>query len=214
MAHLEGKTARPYETDLAYIGERYDVLSRIARHPNKPSFAIPDDGFNEKCRTSSVDYAHPRTHKEFFKAHDSAPVIITTENAPVCPPERRPLPGPRSGFGASIGRHGENHEQRFLNTTTGDYFGGEGVRRPPPPKDPSTLRPAGISLDPLGDIGKGRSKILRSASDSALSLPLGDGAMVKIRADLEARKGRLYRQATYITKGKQHRPGVSVFQDY
>mmetsp|Transcript_23480 Transcript_23480/g.47537 ORF Transcript_23480/g.47537 Transcript_23480/m.47537 type:complete len:215 (+) Transcript_23480:102-746(+) len=214
MAQLgHGKTARPYETDLAYIGERYDVLSRIARHDPKPSYATPDDGFNEKSRTSSVDFAHPRSHPEFFKAHDSAPVLITTENAPVCPPERRPLPGPRSGFGACISRHGENHDQRFLNTTTGDYFGGEGVRRPQPKPDPSTLRPAGTCLDPLADSKKGRS-LTHSASDSALSLPMGDGAMVKVRADLAARKGRLYRQATYITKGKQHRPGVSLFQDF
>jgi len=206
--------ARPYETDLAYIGERYDVLSRIARKTQPPSFATPDDGFNEKLRTSSVDFAHPKSHAAFFKGHVSAPVMITTENAPVCPPERRPLPGPRSGFGAAISRHGDNHEQRFFNTTTGDFFGGEGVRRPPPCQDPSAMRAAGTCLDPLaGSKGRGGT-LLHSASDSALSLPMGDGAMVKVRADLAARKGRLFRQATYITKGKQHRSGVSVFQDY
>ncbi|OLP86228.1 hypothetical protein AK812_SmicGene32697 [Symbiodinium microadriaticum] len=42
------KTARAYETDLAYIGERYDVLSRISRMPPRPSYALPEDGFNEQ----------------------------------------------------------------------------------------------------------------------------------------------------------------------
>eukprot|EP00418_Pyrodinium_bahamense_P065866 CAMPEP_0179087176 /NCGR_PEP_ID=MMETSP0796-20121207/39594_1 /TAXON_ID=73915 /ORGANISM="Pyrodinium bahamense, Strain pbaha01" /LENGTH=213 /DNA_ID=CAMNT_0020784677 /DNA_START=54 /DNA_END=695 /DNA_ORIENTATION=+ len=211
IMNIEHKVPRVYETDLAYIGERYDVLSRIARAPARPSYATPDDGFNEKFRTSSVDFADPASRPEFSKGHESAPCLITTENAPVCPPERRSLPGPRSGFGAYIHRHGDNHDQRFFNTSTGDFFGGEGTRRAAPRTDPSTLRAAGLSLAPLAKVGRG---VVHSSSDSALSIPLGDGEMSRIRADLEARKGRLYRQATYITKGKQHRNGVSVWQDY
>mmetsp|Transcript_74033 Transcript_74033/g.205142 ORF Transcript_74033/g.205142 Transcript_74033/m.205142 type:complete len:101 (+) Transcript_74033:1-303(+) len=49
--------------------------------------------------------------------------------------------------------------------------------------------------------------------DNELSLPLGDGAMNKVRADLAARKGRLCRVATNITKGAHQTGGVRVFQD-
>merc|ERR1719478_22869 len=59
------KEVRKYETDIAYVGERYDVLTRIGRVPCKPSYATPDDGFRENKRTSSIDFADPRSHKEF-----------------------------------------------------------------------------------------------------------------------------------------------------
>mmetsp|Transcript_89336 Transcript_89336/g.251515 ORF Transcript_89336/g.251515 Transcript_89336/m.251515 type:complete len:286 (-) Transcript_89336:121-978(-) len=49
--------------------------------------------------------------------------------------------------------------------------------------------------------------------DNELSLPMPDCTMAKVRADLEERKGRLYRVATNITKGPESRPGVSIFQD-
>mmetsp|Transcript_113217 Transcript_113217/g.365839 ORF Transcript_113217/g.365839 Transcript_113217/m.365839 type:complete len:283 (+) Transcript_113217:51-899(+) len=252
-ATLHKSKSRPYETDLANIGERYDVLSRISRMPPRPSYALPSDGFNEWSKTSLSDFAHPKSHTEFSRSHQSAPCLITTENAPVCPPERRPLPGPRSGFGAKISRHGEGHDVRHLNTTSGDFFG-EGARRPAVRSCPSELRHAGRSTEeeesrdrglkvgklagecftestnPAADTRSQRSWLYSQdaslrhidfggtrgvlpRSDSALSLPIGDGAMSKVRADLRERKGRLYRQATYITKGKGHRAGVSIFQD-
>merc|ERR1712110_64332 len=59
----------------------------------------------------------------------------------------------------------------------------------------------------------GGSKKKQSGIDNALSLPIGDGAMAKIREDLRQRDGKLYRKATHITKGLGSRNGVNVFQD-
>ena len=50
--------------------------------------------------------------------------------------------------------------------------------------------------------------------DNELSLPLGDGAMVKIMAGLKARGGKLYKSKTPITTGKATKDVVSVWNDY
>ena len=46
-----------------------------------------------------------RSRNDWGKGKALAPTMITTANAPVCPPETRELSGPRSGFGAHINRH-------------------------------------------------------------------------------------------------------------
>jgi hypothetical protein len=65
----------------------------------------------------------------------------------------------------------------------------------------------------LQNIHLGGTKKRVSGIDNALSLPLGEGAMAQIREDLKNRGGKLFRQATTITKGLGSRNGVSVFQD-
>eukprot|EP00927_Polykrikos_kofoidii_P032762 TRINITY_DN27806_c0_g1_i1.p1 TRINITY_DN27806_c0_g1~~TRINITY_DN27806_c0_g1_i1.p1 ORF type:complete len:284 (+),score=40.56 TRINITY_DN27806_c0_g1_i1:99-950(+) len=248
------KQARKYETDIAYIGERYDVLNRISRIPPRPSFAMPDDGFRKWEKTSLVDFAHPRTRKEFVAKPPEKPRLITTESVPeVSYEERRPLPGSKRGFGSVLNRHEENHDMRFWSTTSGDFFG-EGTRRFHQRSEPSLRRPAGVSTedtehrahgvqvglltgekfndsndaasntrtqrawlyqsDPsLTNVHLGGTKPRPSVVDNALSLPLGEGAMSKVRADLKERKGRLYRTATTVTKGLGERSGINIFQD-
>mmetsp|Transcript_74433 Transcript_74433/g.144150 ORF Transcript_74433/g.144150 Transcript_74433/m.144150 type:complete len:302 (+) Transcript_74433:64-969(+) len=121
---LHDAKPRPFETDLAHLGEKYDVVVRQARMAPRKTYSFPDDGFNEKLRTSSVDYADPRTRTEFSWGLTPAPPMINTSNAPVCPPETRPLPGPISGFGAAISRHDYNtHGRRSFSTTNGDFYG-------------------------------------------------------------------------------------------
>lgn len=251
---LDRKSPRAYETDIAYIGERYDVLNRISRMPTRPSYANPDDGFNEKIPTSRADYAHPRSRIDFVAKPLQKPAFITQETVPeVNFSERRPVPGNPRGFGAVVNRHEEGHEKRYWNTTQGEFFG-EGYRKFTPRLDPSTLKPSGVttemeenriegvkvgkltgeafsqSTDPAADTATQRSWLycadpsLRHIDrggtrpdvprlNNELSLPTGDGAMSKVRADLKERKGFLYRTATHITKGLGQRPGVSVFQD-
>jgi len=248
------KATRKYESEIAYIGERYDVLSRIGRVPDKKSYATPDDGFNEKSRTSLVDFAHPRSRKEFIANPPTKAQFITTETVPeVCYEERRPLQGPPRGFGAVLNRHEATHEIRHWNTTFGDTFG-EGSRSKPSKADPAELLPAGISTEheedrchgvqvgllcgeefrdrgePASDTRTQRSWLYqRDASiqnisfggtrpkpariDNELSVPIGEGAMKKAREDLKERKGRLFRTATQITKGRDKRPGVAIFKD-
>lgn len=247
------KGARKFETDLAYIGDRYDVLARISRMPPRPSYAIPDDGFSEKTTTNIGDFQHPRSHPMFASKKLSAPSLINTANAPVCPPEKRPLNGPGSGFGAGISRHAKDHEGRFWSTTHSEFYGspsrhGGGLR------EPSEHRAAGIDTEHEETKGSGMkcgklcgenhiesrnpavdTRIQRSwmaegdpalthihhggtkkpipMEDNHLSLPIGNGAMGKIRADLKARQGRLYRTGTHITKGAHQKSGYAIFQD-
>jgi len=221
--------ARPEETDLAYIGERYDVLGRISRMPARESYALPDDGFREKGTTNKTDLRDPRSHPMYAGKHMSAPSLIQ-------PAMRRKVP-----------------EQRFFNTTHGDTFG-EGSRKRTPKIDPSARGFAGVrseddenrvqgmkcgrlcgecfyeTNDPAVDTRTQRAwlpgddaairnvhlgGLRRSAPelDNDLSLPLGNGAMCKIRSDLKERKGRLCRVATSITKGAHLKAGVALFQD-
>jgi len=35
----------------------------------------------------------------------------------------RPIGGTRTGFGAVVSRHPDNHDQRFFNTTNAEHFG-------------------------------------------------------------------------------------------
>jgi len=251
---LNKRTSRPHETDLAYIGERFDVLSRISRLPQRVSYAMPDDGFRETLSTNLHDLRHPKTWPSSYpKRQYSAPALINTANAPVCPPERRELDGPECGFGASLKKHQKNHEQRFWNTTHGDVFG-EGSRKKmnrlcpasksfagfsteaestrvsgmqcgvlcgeqyreleDPAKDTKTQRAWIPGRDPaLRNVHMGGSRALLPPSDNALSLPLGDGAMARVRQDLKDRQGRLSRVATHITRGAHLKAGYAIFQD-
>lgn len=143
------RNARNYETDLAYIGDRYDVLSRISRMPQRESYATPDDGFREKTSTHLEAFQNPRGHPMFAKKNLSAPCLINTANAPVCPPEKRELKGPGSGFGAAISRHEKEHDKRFWSTTHSDFYGAAGGTRKglEARREPSSLHPCGIGSE-------------------------------------------------------------------
>lgn len=250
--------ARAMETDLAYIGDRYDVLARISRMPPRESYAIADDGFRERQTTHLADLKDPRQHPMFASKKMSAPLIINTGNAPVCPPEKRDLKGPSTGFGAAISRHGIEDGQRFWSTAHTEFYGTDTLRVPAgrgvPRRDPADHGHAGVGTereetkgtgmkcgrlcgenfsdsnnpstdtvvqrswmadgDPaLTHIHHGGTKKAPPEVDNHLSLPLGKGAMSKIREDLKARQGRLCRVATNITKGAHGKSGVSLFQD-
>lgn len=247
------RSARPAETELAYIGERYDVLSRISRMPNRETYATPDDGFRERLTTHKTDFKSPKSHLMFSGKQMSAPCLIHTGNAPVTMPEPRPLPGTESGFGSLIPRHPKKHEQRFWSTTHGEHFG-EGCRKRTLKAEPSIRNPAGTSTEadenrmqgmkcgslcgesffetsdpsmdtrtqrawlPGGDAGirnihLGGTRKSAPVLDNDLSLPLGNGAMSKIRSDLKERQGRLCRVSTCITKGAHMKSGMALFQD-
>jgi len=248
------KAPRVPETDMAYIGERYDVLGRISRMPKRQSWALPDDGFNEKSTTNKTELGHPRAHPMFASQRASAPCLINTGNAPVGLEEKRPLKGSSSGFGATLSRHQEDEGQRFFSTTHGEFYG-HGTRAKPLKPCPTTFDASGVSTeheqyrssgmlcgqlcgenfvvhtDPGRDTRTQRSwmpgldpaikhihhggvpKVLPK-EDNHMSLPLGEGVMVKIRADLKERNGRMFRNGSHITKGAHMRSGVSVFQDH
>jgi len=254
LSNIHKKKPRSHETDLAYIGDRYDVLTRISRMPPRESFALPDDGFRERLSTNLTDLQHPRSHPMFASKNMSTPSLINTTNAPVCPPEKRPLRGPDSGFGAGISRHAKDHDTRFWTTSNADFFGSAGAGRGNGRREPSALNAAGLNteheetkgsgmkcgklcgenhceshdpaidtatqrswmsgVDPaLRHIHHGGSKKPAPSEDNHLSLPIGKGAMSKIRGDLKARQGRLYRNGTVITQRPNQKAGHSIFQD-
>jgi len=256
VGDINNKKVRKYETDIAYIGERYDVLARVGRVSKRESYATPDDGFRETARTSSIDFAHPRSRKEFVLNAPSKARFITAETIPeVCSEERRPVPGPTRGFGGALDRHGDDHGLRCWNTSSGEAFGhrpngtlrvsrsdpglrpmasgvstqheedrmtgmkvgnlcGEEFRDTGNPTNDTRTQRAWVYDAALGNIHHGGTKPkVRGVSDNCLSVPLGDGAMSKIRKDLADRKGKLFRVATHITKGRDKRPGVAFFKD-
>lgn len=140
------RTTRKVEPEIANVGTTYDVLTRIARSTPRESYALADDGFNEKQTLHHADYAHPMTRKEVVRNPPEPPNFITTETVPeVCYEDRRPIPGNVRGFGAVLNRHEEGHNQRFWATAFGDTFG-ECDRRRRPRQEASGLRPAGVSV--------------------------------------------------------------------
>jgi len=253
IGDLAKKETRKYESDIAYVGERYDVLARVARVPPKEAFAVPDDGFREYTRTATVDYAHPKTRKDSIVAiAPPKPEFITAETiAEVGHEQRRPVPGNATGFGAVMNRHDPTEGQRFFSTTNGEAYGNRPLRAAR--SCPSLLPPCGVSTaheenraygmkvgimcgeefresgHPGSDTRVQRSWVhdaaihniqhggtktkVKGRPDNCLSVPIGDGAMSKIRADLEERKGKLFRVATNVTKGRDQKYGVSIFKD-
>jgi len=252
---LHKKAPRPVESDFASVGgHRPELLSRISRMPPRRSYATPDDGFNERQSTCMASFSQPLSRAT--KGHQSAPALITTENAPVKGEEQRPLSGPSNGFGAGINRHDERyHEKRYLNTSYGDFHGynnswrraertcnslrahaglnseaeekrvtgvkvgrlvGEEHRESSNPSvDTRTQRAWLYNEDSsLRNVHLGGRRGVPSQPDNELSLPLGDGAMSKVRAELKSRSGFLYQQASYITKGKDKRKGLAIWQDW
>lgn len=142
---LHERQPRKYETDIANIGERYDVLSRISRLPPRTSYATPHDGFDEKHSTHIVDFAHPKSRKDFVSKPPDKPSTITSESVPeVSYENRRPVPGTQSGFGAVLNRHDKTHGQRHWNTTHGDFFGA-GSRVPDRRIDAAEKHPSGVT---------------------------------------------------------------------
>jgi len=221
--------------------------------PPRTSYALPEDGFKEQATTNLADFKDPRSRNDWGKGKAIAPTMITTENAPVCPPEMRELQGPRRGFGAALNRHEDNHAQRFFSTTSEEFYG-QGSRKKEKKEASAIPHHAGLSTefeegrvqgmkvgilcgeayndsdnpasntrtqrswlyehDPaLHNIHHGGRKSGVPSKDNELSIPIGAGAMAKVRSDLKERQGRLYRVATLITKGNHHRKGVTIFQD-
>eukprot|EP00929_Paragymnodinium_shiwhaense_P111716 TRINITY_DN80005_c0_g1_i1.p1 TRINITY_DN80005_c0_g1~~TRINITY_DN80005_c0_g1_i1.p1 ORF type:complete len:287 (+),score=52.90 TRINITY_DN80005_c0_g1_i1:120-980(+) len=254
---LEQRKARKYESDIAYVGERYDVLSRISRLPNRPSFALPDDGFRERDCTYRTCYAPPRSRTEYVFHPPAKPRMITSESVPeVSFENRRPLPGKTTrGFGSVLNRHDKTEGQRFFSTASGEFYGegdhrprqrvtiGEGMNFGGVSTEHEEHRPTGMkvgclcgenfneSTDPskntrsqrswmyqpdpaLTNVAHGGSKPKKvKGADNELSIPIGDGAMAKVRKQLTERQGKLYRSASLVTKGMDKRWGVNIFMD-
>lgn len=152
------KTTRKMESEIAYVGERFDVLSRISRYENTKSFAIPDDGYNEKTSLSSIDYAHPKTRKEVIEESPPDPNFVTTETVPeVCHEKRRPVKGPPRGFCAVLDRHEANHEQRHWSTTVGETYGyGDSIETRKTRISPESIpHGAGVTVEMLANKKEG-----------------------------------------------------------
>merc|ERR1719231_2186211 len=108
----------------------------------------------------------------------------------------------------------EVEEDRQPGVKVGLLCGEEFRERGEPASDTRTQRSWLYTTDAsLNNIHFGGSRPTPRRTDNELSVPIGEGAMKKVRDDLKARKGCLYRTATQITKGRDKRPGVAVFKD-
>jgi len=116
---------------------------------------------------------------------------------------------------AHAGVTSEAEEKRVAGVKVGRLVGESHRASSNPAVDSGTQRAWLYNEDPsLRNIHHGGRRGAPSQLDNELSLPLGDGSMSKVRADLTSRKGFVYQQASYITKGKDKRKGLSIWQDW
>lgn len=116
---------------------------------------------------------------------------------------------------AHAGMTSEAEEKRVTGLKVGRLVGESHRESSNPAVDSRTQRAWLYSEDAsLRNIHLGGRRGPPAQPDNELSLPLGDGAMSKVRADLKSRKGFLYQQASYITKGKDKRKGLAIWQDW
>jgi len=119
-----------------------------------------------------------------------------------------------SNLARFAGKSTEEDENRVQGMKVGKLTGENYRESSDPAADTRTQRAWLYGSDPsLTHVHHGGKRPPAPRENNELSLPLGDGAMSKVRADLKERKGLLYRTATHITKGNGHRTGMSVFQD-
>jgi len=90
---------------------------------------------------------------------------------------------------------------------------GEEFRNTGNPSNDTMVQRAWVQDASLRNIHHGGTKPRVRGQDNFLSVPIGDGAMSKIRQSLEDRQGKLFKVATNITKGRDKRPGVAIFKD-
>jgi len=140
-------------TDVANLEKSFSVLERISRTPaHNSKGTVADYGYREQASSFNDDFRHPKARKEFKKS-PSAPQFITTETIPEVVPEgRRPVLGPRTGYGAVLQRHPKNIDQRSFTTSSRDALG---YPRPIPGVDRSTFRPAGVGVLEMADRPEG-----------------------------------------------------------
>ena len=96
-------------------------LGAINRKPKQETFGlIPDDGFRELKTTNQQDLQNPKVH---FAKQKPVLSMINKYNIAELSLVDRPVQGTKSGFGAVITRHPDNHDARYFNTENRDNFG-------------------------------------------------------------------------------------------
>jgi len=129
-------------------------------------------------------------------------------------PPRKPKRVDPSSIGRAAGVSTEDADQRVVGVRVGKLTGENFRDSGEPSYDTRTQRAWLYNCDPsLANIEYGGNRPQVAKTDNELSIPIGDGAMKKVRDDLKGRRGMLYRTATLITKGAGQRPGVAIFQD-
>jgi len=109
---------RPLENSIANVqNDRFEALTRIARVDKKPSYAMPEDKWPFITESAQqIDYKDPESIGK-LKPPIQATWITEDTIHEVCDESYRPMVGPRSGHGAVLDRHGENHDRRYWDTT-------------------------------------------------------------------------------------------------
>jgi len=156
FAHL--KSVRHFEPDIANLEKSFSVLERISRiPPHNSNGTICDYGYREVGSTNLEDFPHPDKQTAFVRKSASSPQFITSETIPeVVSDKRRPIGGPRTGYGATLQRHPKNIDQRFFATASRDGFG---YPRPVPGVDRSKFRASGVGVLEVADRPEGMAVV-------------------------------------------------------
>lgn len=193
----------------------------IAKPPDKPQFitaeTIPEVCYEERRPVPG----NIRGFGAVLNRHDEADgkrTWSTTSEATYGTPlvsarlkAERIDPG-TLGRAAGVGT--EDEEERVIGMKVGKLTGEDFRDCGEPSCDTRTQRAWLYNCDPsLTNIEYGGNRPQVARTDNELSIPLGEGAMKKVRDDIKGRKGMLYRTATLITKGAGERSGMAVFQD-
>lgn len=81
---------------------------------------IPDDGFRELKTTNQQEMQDPKVH---YAKQKPVLSMINKYNIAELSLVDRPVQGTKTGFGAAINRHSDNHDARYFNTENRDNFG-------------------------------------------------------------------------------------------
>lgn len=150
----ELRELRPFETDIANLSKSFSVLERITRCPaHKSQGTIADYGYREQGSSLQDDFQHPDKRTNFVRRSASVPQFVTTSTVPELVPEmRRPVNGPRTGYGAVLQRHAKDSDAVYFTTSSRDAIG---YPKPVPGYDRSTFRASGIGVLDVADRGEG-----------------------------------------------------------
>lgn len=181
--------------------------------PEKRELDGPPSGFGAAIHRHPANHDQrffSTTHGDFFGEHGPR-----TKKAPPLGYSASASSLIRSKSEAS-GISSEHQEERAKGSgkKVGQLTGEPWRESTNPAKDTKTQKQWLYAPCPgITNVHLGGSKKRVLGPDNEMSLPLGEGNMLKIREAAKLRQGMFARSATHITRGAHLLPGVTVFQD-
>lgn len=121
--HRDERFMRTKESNIHSVGQT-KPLGRLQRAYKWDTHdLIPDDGFRELNTVQQTHFIQPDKHRVMEK-----PTLKMINNIGEMPLVERIVSGPKTGFGAVLPTHNQDHGVSSFSTTNGDYFGKPGKK--------------------------------------------------------------------------------------